>query len=361
MILHHAEILKVDYTVSNRTLYGYFLEIGPIAVTFFFVLSGFLITNILLTEKLNTNNVNFTNFFMKRVLRILPLYYIITILSFLILPNIEFFHQPNFSLKLCNDYVLKFIMYLTMQPHLIFVLYPQEPIPYGVVAWSIGVEEHFYLLWPLLIKYFKSHFFFFIMIFLLFSTPTILINNFFFFLSSPLVLEKIVKLFDTLRFSCMAIGGIFAFLYIKKHYALEILMSKYIEMLVVCLLILFFTFGYPFLYFKNEFYSLLFSILILNIATNTKSIYNNTVTYFLELKSIKFLGVRSYGIYMYHMIAIQIAMKITLLVSDNKTFTVLNNTFYYILIFLITFSLTTLSFNYIERPILKLKNYFNFQ
>jgi peptidoglycan/LPS O-acetylase OafA/YrhL len=35
VILHHAEILKVDYAVSNRNLYGYFLEIGPIAVTFF--------------------------------------------------------------------------------------------------------------------------------------------------------------------------------------------------------------------------------------------------------------------------------------------------------------------------------------
>lgn len=50
VILHHAEILKLDYGVSNAYLYRYFLELGPIAVTFFFVLSGFLITNILITE-----------------------------------------------------------------------------------------------------------------------------------------------------------------------------------------------------------------------------------------------------------------------------------------------------------------------
>jgi peptidoglycan/LPS O-acetylase OafA/YrhL len=355
VILHHAEILKVDYDVSNRTLYRYFIEIGPIAVTFFFVLSGFLITNILLTEKINTNNINIYNFFIKRVLRILPLYYLLTILSFLILPNIDFFNQPYFSLKLYHDFALKFIMYLSMQPHLIFILFPQEPVPYGVVAWSIGVEEHFYLLWPLFIKFCNSHFFVFLTIIFIFSSTILFVNNFSLPFTSAIFLDIIVKLFDTLRFSCMAIGGIFALLYIKKHNLLKILMSKYIEVLVICLLFIIFSFGFPFLFFKHEVYSLLFSILILNIATNNKSIFSNVVKFILEHKSIKFLGIRSYGIYMFHMIAIQIAMKLTLFLFDNEIFSLLNNLFYYILIFLFTFIFTIVSYNYIEIPILKLK------
>jgi peptidoglycan/LPS O-acetylase OafA/YrhL len=132
-------------------------------------------------------------------------------------------------------------------------------------------------------------------------------------------------------------------------------MSKYIEVLVICLLFIIFSFGFPFLFFKHEVYSLLFSILILNIATNNKSIFSNVVKFILEHKSIKFLGIRSYGIYMFHMIAIQIAMKLTLFLFDNEIFSLLNNLFYYILIFLFTFIFTIVSYNYIEIPILKLK------
>jgi len=59
-------------------------------------------------------------------------------------------------------------------------------------------------------------------------------------------------------------------------------------------------------------------------------------------------------------IAIQIAMKLTFYVFDNKPFSLFSNIFYYFLIFLITYLLTTFSFRYIESPILKIKNNFNF-
>ena len=91
---------------------------------------------------------------------------------------------------------------------------------------------------------------------------------------------------------------------------------------------------------------------------NYNSIFINVVKFILEHKSIKFLGVRSYGIYMFHMMAIQIAMKLTLFLLDNEVFSLLNNLFYYILIFVFTFIFTILSYNYIEIPILKLKNNF---
>jgi peptidoglycan/LPS O-acetylase OafA/YrhL len=51
--------------------------LGGLAVTFFFVLSGFLITSLLLTEKATTGTINVRRFLAKRALRIWPLYYLV--------------------------------------------------------------------------------------------------------------------------------------------------------------------------------------------------------------------------------------------------------------------------------------------
>jgi peptidoglycan/LPS O-acetylase OafA/YrhL len=359
VIVHHAELIKVDYAVSNAHLYRYFLELGPIAVTFFFVLSGFLITSILFSEKSQTNTIDLLFFYLKRLLRIFPLYIIITFLSFIILPYFDFFSQPFFSAKLNNDYTFKLMLYALMQPHMVYVLYPGEPIPYGVVAWSIGVEEHFYLVWPLIIKYLRNYFYLFITIIIIFSVIPFL-AHFSINTSSSILLGKTSKFFETLRFSCMAIGGLGALYYLKRVRFKDILYSRFIEYGGYLLLVLVFVLGYPFLYFKHEFYSVLFIILILNISSNSNSILSSTIRNLLESKSLKFLGVRSYGIYMYHMIAIQIAIKLTLNFYGDGKISLFGNLFFYFTVFISTLFMAILSFEYIEKPILNFKSHIKF-
>ena len=75
-------------------------DLGYLGVILFFVLSGFLITLLLLNEKRNTGTISIKNFYLKRVLRIWPLFYIMVIFAFFIAPIIDFFTFPSFIIYL---------------------------------------------------------------------------------------------------------------------------------------------------------------------------------------------------------------------------------------------------------------------
>jgi peptidoglycan/LPS O-acetylase OafA/YrhL len=109
---------------------------GWMGVDLFFVLSGFLITRILLGSVGKPHY--FRNFYARRALRILPLYYLILILI-------------GVSYKASGSYVAICAFYLAnMAP--IFGI----PILYSPL-WSLSVEEHFYLLWPWAISRLKPN------------------------------------------------------------------------------------------------------------------------------------------------------------------------------------------------------------
>ncbi|MGC1309754.1 MAG: acyltransferase [Phormidesmis sp.] len=115
-----------------------FSVIGQTGVDLFFVLSGFLITRILLNSK--TEEKYFSVFYARRLLRIFPLYYFYLVLSLFILPIIAGEKTPDFS------------QYWYWLAHL-----QNLPMTFGWDSvgpefyWSLAVEEHFYLLWPLLV------------------------------------------------------------------------------------------------------------------------------------------------------------------------------------------------------------------
>jgi peptidoglycan/LPS O-acetylase OafA/YrhL len=113
------------------------LDLGWVGVQLFFVLSGFLITGILLDTRLAPGY--FGSFFARRVLRIFPLYYGVLLLAFLVLPRVGMIVGGNHQLWLWL-YVANFF----------------APFGYGEPAfphfWSLCVEEQFYLLWPLMVR-----------------------------------------------------------------------------------------------------------------------------------------------------------------------------------------------------------------
>ena len=100
---------------------------GGLGVDLFFVLSGFLITGILLDSVGKPHY--FRNFYGRRALRILPLYYLILLVIFL-------FYQRS------GNFVLLGLIYLSNMTGVFGVLNVYGPL------WSLSVEEHFYLLWP---------------------------------------------------------------------------------------------------------------------------------------------------------------------------------------------------------------------
>lgn len=119
-------------------------ELGSYGVDIFFVLSGFLITDILLRSKHQPNFLS--NFYIKRALRIFPLFYLILILFFLLAPLLE---------KLLPQYKYYSNVWPFVWFHLnnfIGFIAPDHP-PHRMLAhfWSLSLEEQFYLLWPLIV------------------------------------------------------------------------------------------------------------------------------------------------------------------------------------------------------------------
>jgi peptidoglycan/LPS O-acetylase OafA/YrhL len=94
VVMHHSETIKRKNEIENYEWLGLFRN-GSNAVTFFFVLSGFLITYLLLKESGKTGDVKIKNFYIKRVLRIWPLYFLLIFIGTIGLPIIfHFFEVP---------------------------------------------------------------------------------------------------------------------------------------------------------------------------------------------------------------------------------------------------------------------------
>lgn len=121
---------------------------GYLGVSLFFVISGFLITTLLLRERDRTNDISLSKFYMRRSLRIFPLFYATLLLYLLAVVALEkdplakagfFANLPYYASYTSNWFVLPFVEQGTRT---IFLL-----------AWSLAAEEQFYLLWPALEKY----------------------------------------------------------------------------------------------------------------------------------------------------------------------------------------------------------------
>ena len=74
VIIHHVESRKHFFKLDNLYQIDFFEIIGKLGVVLFFVLSGFLITSLLLQEYEEKNSISFKKFYMRRILRIWPLY-----------------------------------------------------------------------------------------------------------------------------------------------------------------------------------------------------------------------------------------------------------------------------------------------
>jgi len=120
-----------------------FVLVGWVGVSSFFVLSGFLITGILLDSKGSVNY--FSSFYARRALRILPLYYAALFAGFILFPLLGKSGVPFFPARLSSGQ-LWYWFYAGNYAWL-----RGQVTPYFDHFWSLAVEEQFYLLWPLII------------------------------------------------------------------------------------------------------------------------------------------------------------------------------------------------------------------
>ncbi|HOZ52565.1 MAG TPA: acyltransferase [Chitinophagaceae bacterium] len=327
---------------------------GSIAVEFFFVLSGFLITSLLLDELNKKGTIEIRKFYLRRVLRIWPLYYLIVLFYFFIAPLLIAIFSLSIETNLSWS---QFILYLFFLPNVVRVIFP-----YTILSplWSIGVEEQFYLFWAPLIRCFKNRLItiFVGLILIKFTFNILFLNETSIRVSSSW--EVVVQFINHLKFESMAIGGIGAVLIQRKNIVNRCPLFKFIMQVPILSIIFILLFVKPLFLnmpFGNIIFndtagiiirSFLFLYLILNVSLNKRS--------FIKLRNgcLNKLGNISYGIYMYH-----ISVEVLLLNFMKPLFTfeniMVSTLLYFVLFIGLTILVSFLSYQLFEKSFLKLK------
>ncbi len=350
VIFHHTEQYK--HWAGMGSMWGHTAidSLGHKSVSFFFVLSGFLITYLLLSEHNRTGRIHVAKFYMRRILRIWPLYFLIVALALLVMPLLvgKTFEQAPFGLPVILSLLLFF-------PNLLRIFRPT--IVGANQLWSVGIEEQFYLIWPLLVRAFVHRIIPFLISFLALKlfVHAILIFSVDQMIGSSwqLRLMQIERLYALFPVEQMAVGGLGASLiFNNKQSILKFIYSP--------ILILFSTAGIVILalygihaFFLTYIEAVFFTVIIMGICKYP--LLHNP----LEWKPFKHLGNISYGIYMWHTIAIALVLTAlkSLGWSDHIYFGLILNASSVIL----TLIISHFSYTYFEKPFLKLKSQFEFK
>jgi peptidoglycan/LPS O-acetylase OafA/YrhL len=354
VIVHHIEQVKYIFGMPNNFSSSFVQIIGELGVILFFVLSGFLITYLLLEEEKRTNTIAVKNFYLRRVLRIWPLYFLVVIVALFILPNIPLFTLPEYGRDVIyEDLPAKILLYVFFLPNLVSPLF--GVVPYASLTWSIGTEEQFYLIWPPILKFFKKYRL--LLMFVILAGYLIFARALFSSRTDFIPIKYELNAFwQTFNIASMAIGGFFALILHSKRPALKFFLNKYLFYVVLgftsWLLYQGIYFPHitvndmPFPYLYKEFYSIWFGIIILNFAANKDILFS------LEAKPLRYLGKISYGLYMYHPIAIVLALQTTFWLGAHS------NILIYTLSLILTILLAGVSYRYFESYFLKIKTNF---
>ena len=118
VLLHHFELFK---SINPGTYYGKFIMgIGKLGVILFFTLSGFLITYLLLIEKRETGTVQIRNFYVRRILRIWPLYFLVVLGALYVFNSVIYLRIPGISTVVQHNFLLKNILFVLMLPNIAY-------------------------------------------------------------------------------------------------------------------------------------------------------------------------------------------------------------------------------------------------
>lgn len=344
VIIDHTELFKSYLGLPTLWANSYSAYLGAFGVSIFFVLSGFLITYLLL-EELKQGPIQIKHFYLRRILRIWPLYYLLVIVGFFVIPYLSFFQIPQYSSEM-SDSLDRFLLFFGLAANVAFVYFPT--VAFANILWSVAVEEQFYLFWPHVVKFKRK--LLWIMLLLL---GGYLALKFYAGEVGPKFEELVIRT----RFSSMIIGGIGAYLVFTKHSLIQYLYARITQVILFGLFVLLLL-NYIDLksieFLQEELLSVVVCGLILNIATNPNSILK------LEHPLLNYFGKISYGLYVYHLFAVVLVLKLLPTVFPLQEWsTWISYPVTLGLILLLTTGISHLSYKYFESYFLRKKVHFS--
>lgn len=149
MIHHfHARTDLLEAGTLSHTIIFYLQQVGWIGVDIFLVLSSFLIFTLLMKEKEITGNVKIKRFFIRRALRIWPLYFPYVIFAMVLLPLFWPVQSPDIYQDALSEHLFPFMTFLG---NISYAYFPESRTAFFGHMWTICLEEQFYLVVPFVI------------------------------------------------------------------------------------------------------------------------------------------------------------------------------------------------------------------
>jgi peptidoglycan/LPS O-acetylase OafA/YrhL len=336
-------------------LFSLVSDLGWMGVQLFFVLSGFLITGILLEG--NKASHRFYNFYIRRILRIFPLYYFFLVIVFLLFPLLSY-HPDWLSNAQYHQWSYWCYLFNWISPFM-------KPINLGHF-WSLSVEEQFYICWPIFVILFNRRVVvsicFGLLLFAIAARGALIAFH-------PDFANEAIYAFTITRWDALAIGAIFAiamrnpdwFQKLKK--AMPIIIS--LSVIFICLQIIIrhhfaptekglgiFNLSVSSILFGGFIY---FSLMLFQL---NQPLFHNSIL----ILVLRVIGKYSYAIYIFHFpikcIVISIFGWDASDVGINGLLLVKVMCFNSLCVFAFALIISIVSWNLIERPFLNLKRYF---
>jgi peptidoglycan/LPS O-acetylase OafA/YrhL len=340
VFVYHTFAHEADYYAARHIPFGAFIasasRAGSFGVDLFFLLSAYLITELLFREKEQFGSVHLKSFYVRRMLRIWPLYFLAVLIG-VVLPLLD--PTQKFPLR----YVAAFLL-LAGNWIISLAGFPQSVMN---PLWSVSFEEQFYLLWPAFIARARR-------------TRTVLVASGLLLVVAEvgrLVLLKYarqrhseVEIFTNTfaRLDPLALGIAAAVIWRKKQLELRwflrlscLLLGVVVWLLAghyFCLTLAFMLVGYP------------------AMAMGSWLIFMSAFGIGVAPRWLRYLGKISYGLYVFHMLALYLADKLVGGYARNWGKFII----FWWLGLALTIGMAALSYRFYESPFLRLKERFAF-
>ena len=312
-------------------------EYGFLGVDLFFVISGFLIVSLLLRECDKTGGISLKNFYIRRALRIFPVYYgFIFGLTFVYL---FFDTESQFGQRFLADLP-------------VYLLYVANFFPVGFrFVWSLASEEQFYLIWPFLEKYFAKSILWLLALFIFLNQ---VLNFFRVPIFEALGMPEFIDLsVMQTTFTPILLGVLLAHLLHKGigfSFLAKFITHKFsaigwlVALVILCLFLPEDISGLPRLVVQ-----LMMFMLVGSVVINEQ----NSLSGLLTIKPLARIGAISYGIYIFHIHCIAFTERALAKGGvDNRVIV-------FILSFMAVIVVAEMSYRFFEKPFLKLKGRFS--
>jgi peptidoglycan/LPS O-acetylase OafA/YrhL len=316
-------------------------EAGAFGLDLFFALSSYLITELLLREHANRGTFSVSAFYIRRALRIWPLYFTFLALTVLVVPTI--FPKENFG----AIYIVSFALFVGNW------VCAMKGIPFSVAGplWSISVEEQFYIGWPLLLRFFgvsRIKQLTIAMLMLAFGTRILLAL---YGVKHPGVWCNTLARLDPI-----ALGAILAFILrgrapqIKNSLRLVLGAAAFASWWLIARFL-----GQDGMTSVGTYaFSALASVVLLLAVLQTDAQFLRVPPF----SWLVYLGRISYGLYVFHLLALALMMNVS---SVPVLGIPINFVLRVGLSFLLTVALAAVSYTWLEQPFLKLKDRFTYR